>query len=290
MILIDFLHAEPLAFYVTMTLLGLVAGSFVNVVILRLPKRLEYEIRRECAQELGVAAPAGGEPPGLVRPRSQCPKCGHRITALENVPVLSWLWLRGRCSSCHAAISPRYPLIELASGVLTAVVAVHYGFGAPALLAALLTWALIALSMIDFDTTLLPDDITLPFLWLGIAANLFGTFTSLPSAVLGAMCGYLLLWSVFHVFRLLTGKEGMGYGDFKLLALLGAWCGWQLLPLVVVVSSLAGAVVGITLMLLKNVGRSHAIPFGPYLALAGWIALLWGAPIMDWYLDWSRPG
>jgi leader peptidase (prepilin peptidase)/N-methyltransferase len=283
-------------------LLGLVVGSFLNVVALRLPVMLRRSWRAQCAalmaddeagaggvgREDGRLDAAGEEPPlTLVRPRSRCPGCGHEIRAHENIPVVSWLFLRGRCSACGTRISVRYPLVELATGLLTAAVAAHFGFGAQAFAGFLLTWALVALTVIDFDTQLLPDSITLPLLWLGLAVNLPAGerwFTTLDSAVVGAMAGYLSLWSVYHLFRLLTGKEGMGYGDFKLLAALGAWLGWQMLPLVILLSAVVGALVGITLMVVAGRDRQVPIPFGPYLAAAGWIALIWGEDITRAYL------
>jgi leader peptidase (prepilin peptidase)/N-methyltransferase len=221
----------------------------------------------------------------LSTPRSRCPHCGHAITALENIPVISYLFLGGKCRECKAGISVRYPLIETLTATLSAIVAWQFGFSAACLGALLLTWSLIALTFIDLDHQLLPDKITLPLVWLGLFFNLFSTFTDLSSSVIGAIAGYLALWSVYHLFRLVTGKEGMGYGDFKLLAALGAWMGWQLLPMIVLLSSLVGAVVGISLILLKNHQRDIPIPFGPYLAAAGWIAFLWGDTINHVYLS-----
>ena len=217
-------------------------------------------------------------------PRSACPHCGHPISALENVPIISYLLLRGRCKGCGAAISMRYPAVELLSGLLSAYAAWHFGFGAAALGALLFVWALVALTFIDFDTQLLPDSITLPLLWLGLLLNLFSTYTSLSSAVVGAMAGYLILWSVYWVFKLVTGKDGMGYGDFKLLAAIGAWLGWQILPLVILLSSLVGAITGIILIVAARHGRSVPIPFGPYLAGGGLIALFWGQALTHGYL------
>ncbi len=282
------LQAEPGAAIAVFLLAGLVAGSFLNVVIHRLPLMLEREWRAQCA-ELAGQAPAPEPPLDLVRPRSRCPACGTPIKAVHNVPILSWLWLRGRCAACSARIPARYPLVEGVAGVLAAVVVWRLGFGWPAALGALLAWALLALACIDFDTQLLPDSITLPLLWAGLLANTFGTFVPLPAAVLGAAAGYLLLWGVYHAFRLLTGKEGMGYGDFKLLAALGAWMGWQALPLIIILSSLVGAVVGVALIAGAGRDRSVPIPFGPYLAAAGWIAFLWGDAITGAYLRWAMP-
>ncbi len=265
-------------------LLGLCVGSFLNVVIHRLPRMMERDWQAQCAELRGEPAPAEGERLTLATPRSRCPHCGHRITALENIPVLSYLFLRGRCSRCGAAISLRYPLIELATALLSAFSVVHFGAGWPGLASLALIWSLIALAWIDFDTQLLPDAITLPLLWLGLAVNIFGTYVDLKSAVVGAMAGYLSLWSVYWLFKLATGKEGMGYGDFKLLGALGAWLGWQMLPAVILLSSLVGAVVGIALILVAGRGRSVPIPFGPYLAAAGVIALYWGPAITGAYL------
>jgi leader peptidase (prepilin peptidase)/N-methyltransferase len=268
----------------TTTLLGLVVGSFLNVVIYRVPIMMRREWESQCAEMSGgeaVTTPAFN----LFTPNSRCPKCGHAIRAWENIPIVSYLIQRGRCAHCGEGISPRYPLIEGLSAIMTAVVAWHFGFGAPALAAMALTWALIALTMIDFDHQLLPDDITLPFLWVGLALNVTGLFTDLTSAVVGAMAGYLSLWLVFHGFRLLTGKEGMGYGDFKLLAVFGAWLGWKALPAVILISSVVGAVVGVALILARGHDRNVPIPFGPYLAAAGWITLLWGDALMNWYLS-----
>ena len=218
-------------------------------------------------------------------PRSACPHCNHAISAWENIPIVSYLLLRGKCKGCGANISPRYPIIEAISGILCAYAAWHFGFGLAAAGALLFIWALLALTAIDFNTQLLPDDITLPLLWLGLLFNLFGIFASLHSAVLGAMFGYLALWGVYWLFKLVTGKEGMGYGDFKLLAALGAWMGWQMLPLIILLSSLVGAVVGITLIVAAKHGRSVPIPFGPYLAGGGLIALFWGKPLTQSYLQ-----
>jgi leader peptidase (prepilin peptidase)/N-methyltransferase len=226
-------------------------------------------------------------PFNLARPGSRCPHCGHAIRAWENIPLVSYMFLKGRCSSCSEPISARYPLVELTTGLFSLAVAWHFGFSPEAAAALPLTWALIALSLIDFDKKLLPDNIVLPFLWLGLLLNIGGFFTDLHSAVLGAAAGYLALWSLFHLFRLLTGKEGMGYGDFKLLALFGAWLGWQHLFQIVLLSSLVGAVVGILLILFRRHDRTIPIPFGPYLAAAGWISLLWGDAINRAYLQWA---
>jgi leader peptidase (prepilin peptidase)/N-methyltransferase len=276
----------PLTAATIAAVVGLCIGSFLNVVIHRLPKMLDRGWRAQCAELAGDAAP---EAPAynLVVPRSQCPACGHRISALENIPVLSFLVLRGRCSACQAAISPRYPAVELITGGLTAAAVLRFGFTPAGLAACVLLWSLIALTFIDFDTQLLPDNITLPLAWAGLLANVAGlapTGVSLRDAVIGAVAGYLALWSVYWLFKLIRGKEGMGYGDFKLLAALGAWLGWQMLPLIVLLSSVVGAAIGIGLVVFK--GRDHQIPlaFGPYLAIAGAIALFFGKPLMALYL------
>ncbi|MEI6414784.1 MAG: A24 family peptidase [Pseudomonadota bacterium] len=268
-------------------LVGLLVGSFLNVVILRLPPRLEWEWWRDCQATWGNEAPPSPlEPPGLIAPGSRCPRCGHALRAWENVPILSFLWLRGRCSSCQGGISPRYPLVEFLTALLSVAVAWRFGPTAPALMVLLLTWALIALSVIDYDTQLLPDVITLPFLWLGLLASLFHWFTPPASAIIGAMAGYLSLWLVFHGFRLITGKEGMGFGDFKLLALFGAWLGWQQLLPILLMSSLVGALVGISLILFLGRDRHLPIPFGPYLAVAGWVSLMGGSDLQRLYAVW----
>jgi leader peptidase (prepilin peptidase)/N-methyltransferase len=267
-------------------LIGLCVGSFLNVVIHRLPKMLDRGWRAQCAELSGE--PVADLPRyNLVVPRSQCPACGHPIAALENVPVVSFLFLRGRCAACQAPISARYPLVELLTGALTVAAVLRFGGLTPAALAAcLLLWSLIALTFIDFDTQLLPDNITLPLVWAGLFANVADLMpgVSLRDAVIGAIAGYLALWSVYWLFKLIRGKEGMGYGDFKLLAALGAWLGWQMLPLIVLLSSVVGALIGIGLVVFK--GRDHQIPlaFGPYLAIAGAIALFFGKPLMALYL------
>jgi leader peptidase (prepilin peptidase) / N-methyltransferase len=267
-------------------LIGLCVGSFLNVVIHRLPKMLDRGWRTQCAELSGE--PVADLPRyNLVVPRSQCPACGHPISALENVPVVSFLFLRGRCAACQAPISARYPLVELLTGALTVAAVLRFGGLTPAALAAcLLLWSLIALTFIDFDTQLLPDNITLPLVWAGLFANVADLMpgVSLRDAVIGAIAGYLALWSVYWLFKLIRGKEGMGYGDFKLLAALGAWLGWQMLPLIVLLSSVIGALIGIGLVVFK--GRDHQIPlaFGPYLAIAGAIALFFGKPLMALYL------
>jgi leader peptidase (prepilin peptidase)/N-methyltransferase len=266
-------------------LLGLCVGSFLNVVIHRLPKMMEQEWHAQCAELRGETLSPAEEPLSLAKPRSRCPACGHQIKAIENIPLISYLLiLRGKCSGCRAPISLRYPIIEALTGLLSAYVAWHFGPTIQAAGALALVWALIALSAIDLDTQLLPDSITLPLLWLGLGFNLWATYTDLPSAVIGAMLGYLALWSVFWLFKLATGKEGMGYGDFKLLGALGAWLGWSMLPAIILLSSVVGAVVGITLIVVARHGRNVPIPFGPYLAAAGAIALFWGETVTRSYL------
>jgi leader peptidase (prepilin peptidase)/N-methyltransferase len=269
-------------------LVGLCVGSFINVVIHRLPKMLDRAWREQCA-DLTDAKPPEQPRYNLVVPRSQCPACGHRISALENVPVVSYLFLRGRCSACAAPISARYPLVELLTGALTVAAVLRFGVTPAAGSACLLLWSLIALTFIDFDTQLLPDSITLPLLWAGLLANLAGWSpgVALRDAVVGAIAGYLVLWSVYWAFKLIRGKEGMGYGDFKLLAALGAWLGWQMVPAIVLLASLVGAVIGIGLVVFK--GRDHQVPlaFGPYLAIAGAIALFVGKPLVALYFPAS---
>jgi len=274
---------DPHVFTACVVLFGLCLGSFLNVVIHRLPKMMERQWRSECAELAGQEAPPA-ERYNLVVPRSACPSCGHRIAAMENIPIISWLVLRGKCSGCGTPISSRYPAVEVLTALLSGYVAWHFGFGWAAAGALLFTWSMIALAFIDLDTFYLPDDITLPLLWLGLLFNLNGTFASLPSAVIGAAAGYLALWSVYWVFKWATGKEGMGYGDFKLLAAIGAWLGWQMLPLIILLSSLVGAVIGIGLIVFAGRGRSIPIPFGPYLAIAGMIALLHGQSLTRTYI------
>ena len=289
--IIDLLGQSPALVQACAVVLGLLVGSFLNVVALRLPVMMERAWRRECAElagDFGAATPE--EPLSLLQPPSRCPHCGHGIRAWENVPVLSWMLLRGRCSACAKPISIRYPVIEVLTGLLSWAVAWQIGWGWPLAGALLLTWALIALSLIDVDHQLLPDQITLPFLWLGLLVNAFNVFTDPVSAILGAVAGYLSLWTVYQIFKRLTGKEGMGYGDFKLLALFGAWLGWQVLPQIVLISALVGSVVGVTLIGLRRHERSVPIPFGPYLAAAGWIALLWGERINATYLHLAGIG
>jgi leader peptidase (prepilin peptidase) / N-methyltransferase len=296
---IGLLAQVPAAFIAVALVLGLLVGSFLNVVIHRLPRMLERQWRAEC-EALGgtvtatVQVTASVTPPmryNLIAPRSACPSCNTPIAAWHNVPVLSWLLLRGRCASCGAPIGIRYPLVELLTGLLTALVAWKFGFGLPALLAMVVTWFLIAAAIIDLEHQLLPDSLTLTLLWLGLVASLLTLATpatSLPvdprSAIIGATAGYLSLWAVYHLFRLATGKEGMGYGDFKLLAALGAWLGWQMLLPIVLASAAVGALTGIALILLRRHDRGVPIPFGPFLAAAGWLALMWGPAWVRDYL------
>ncbi|MFL8991826.1 A24 family peptidase [Pseudomonas sp. QLc11A] len=284
----EILIHSPLAFVLLAGITGLLVGSFLNVVIWRLPKMLERDWREQAHDILGLP----GETPlptyNLLLPHSQCPHCEHRIRVWENIPLLSYVFLRGRCSACAAAISPRYPLTELACGLLSAFVAWHFGFGWPAGLMLILSWGLLAMSLIDAEHQILPDVLVLPLIWLGLIINSFGLFVSLHEALWGAVAGYGLLWSVFWLFKLVTGKDGMGYGDFKLLAMLGAWGGWQILPLTILLSSLVGAIIGLVLLRWRHAKTSTPIPFGPYLAIAGWIALLWGGQITDFY--WQSVG
>jgi len=293
--IIDVLQNNP-AFYITsVTILGLLVGSFLNVVIFRLPVIFKREWRKDCTNYLHENYNANieievdnepAEPFNLVKPDSTCPVCNHKIRAWENIPVISYLFLKAKCSNCKTPISFRYPFIEILSATLAAICAWKFGFSLTGFSAIVLSWALISLSFIDYDTQYLPDQITLPFLWLGLLLNLNNTFTDIHSAVIGAVAGYLVLWTVYQLFKLLTGKEGMGFGDFKLLALLGAWMGWQSLPAIIILSSLVGSVIGISLVLLKKHQREIPIPFGPYLAIAGWIALVWGKEINQSYLNW----
>ena len=270
-------HSAPLA-VTAAAVFGLLLGSFLNVVIHRLPKMLERAWAAEAAELRGEEAPPS-ERYNLVVPHSHCPACGHRIGALENIPLISWLLQRGKCTACGAAIPARYPIVEFATAVLSAVAIWRFGATAAGLGAVVLTAFLIALTFIDFDTHLLPDNMTLPLLWLGLLLNLWGVFAPLPAAVIGAMAGYLSLWSIYWLFKLATGKEGMGYGDFKLLAALGAWFGWTALPAVILLASVVGAVVGIALIVVARHGREVPIPFGPYLAGAGLLALYFREPL-----------
>ena len=276
---------DAVLFSTVLAILGLLVGSFLNVVIHRTPIMLENAFRHECSC---LDIPADGEYPpapryNLVFPRSTCPHCNHLIGALENIPLLSWIWQRGKCRHCQAAISPRYPLVELLSALISGWLAWHYGPTLHMLGALLFAWFLLALIFIDADTSLLPDSLTLPLIWLGLLFNLSSTFTSLPEAVTGAMAGYLSLWSVFWLFKLATGKEGMGYGDFKLLAALGAWLGWKMLPVIILLSSVTGAALGLLMIILARHGFGKPMPFGPYLGIAGFLAMHWGTPLLSWY-------
>ncbi|MBB1520252.1 prepilin peptidase [Aquipseudomonas guryensis] len=285
---LDLLAGNLPAFVLSALLLGLLIGSFLNVVVYRLPKMMQRDWRTQAREILELSEEPTGETFNLVLPHSSCPHCGHQIKPWENIPVLSWLALRGKCSSCKAPISKRYPLVELACGLLSAYVAWHFGFGWQAGAMLVLSWGLLTMSLIDTDHQLLPDTLVLPLLWLGLILNYNGLFASLGDALWGAIAGYLSLWSVYWLFKLVTGKEGMGYGDFKLLAMLGAWGGWQILPLTILLSSLVGAVLGVIMLRLRNQETSTPIPFGPYLAIAGWIALLWGDQITGAYLQFAR--
>lgn len=289
MTLTELYAAEPAWLIGSVFVLSLLIGSFLNVVIHRLPIMMERDWRKQ-AQDLLASEPSAlSSPPtakyNLIVPRSACLHCGTQITALQNIPVISWLLLRGKCANCKAPISPRYPVIELVTAILSAVVAWKFGFTWHLAAALVLSWMLVALCVIDFDHQLLPDDLTLPLLWLGLLLSVLQALPVTPAdAIIGAIIGYLSLWAVFHLFRLVTGKEGMGYGDFKLLAALGAWLGWQMLPLIILLSACVGAVVGISLIVLRGRDRNIPIPFGPYLAAAGWIAMLWGNDVTDAYL------
>lgn len=279
----DLLQSQPALFTGLVFLFSLLIGSFLNVVIHRLPRMMEAEWQAQCAELRGE--PLADAPHyNLWLPRSACPKCGHQITALENVPLLSWLWLRGRCSSCGAPISVRYPLVELLTALLSAAAAWKWGVSVQTLGALFLVWTLIALAFIDLDTTLLPDSLTLLLLWMGLLFNLDGHFASLPDAVIGAMAGYGVLWSVYWLFKLATGKDGMGFGDFKLLAAIGAWLGWQMLPVTLLLSSVVGAAIGVAIIVLVKHDRHVPIPFGPYLAGGGLVALFFGADLTQAYL------
>ncbi len=289
--IITVFESTPWVFYATVLFTGLCVGSFLNVVAYRLPTIMERNWKIECHQFLELDEPAFDEHTrslSLSLPASACPACGHKIRFWENIPLLSYLLLRAKCSGCSAPISIQYPLVEATTGIVSLVVAYTYGVNLQTPAALVFSWALIALTLIDLKKHLLPDNITLPLLWLGLFLALFGIFTDLNSSVIGAMAGYLILWSVYHLFRLITGKEGMGYGDFKLLGALGAWGGYTLLPQIILVSSVVGAVIGITMIALRRTEKQQPIPFGPYLAIAGWIALLWGEQINRQYLHFLQ--
>ena len=292
--MLELFSSSPLIFVALVFFLSLLIGSFLNVVIHRLPIMMEREWRAQC-NEL-TESPATELPAGrfdLVFPRSRCTSCGAQITALQNIPILSYLILGGKCGSCGSAISKRYPIVEALSAILTAIVAWRFGFAWESAAAIVLTWTLITISVIDIDHQIIPDSISLPFVWIGLLLSLFHPmngaevlFIEAETAIVGALAGYLSLWTVYQLFRLMTGKEGMGYGDFKLLAVLGAWLGWQMLPLIIMLSAIVGAVVGISMIVFRRHDRSIPIPFGPYLAAAGWIAMLWGHQIVAAYLDY----
>ncbi|OGV75809.1 MAG: methyltransferase [Methylotenera sp. RIFCSPLOWO2_02_FULL_45_14] len=279
----NILQQNSAVFITVSTIIGLMVGSFLNVVIYRLPKMMEREWHNNCLDLQGKEIPAQTSYT-LSKPRSACPNCGHKITALENIPIISYLILKGRCRDCKAPISMRYPLIEVLTGALIGLISWKFGYSSTALFASIFTFALIALTFIDFDTQLLPDDITLPLLWLGLLFNLNFGFTDLKSAVIGAAAGYLVLWSVYWLFKLIRGKEGMGYGDFKLLAAIGAWFGWKLLPAVILLSSTLGAIIGIALIVLTKRGKEVPMPFGPFLAIGGIAALFFGQQLAAIYL------
>jgi len=284
-ILLEFQN-NPLLFFISIGLIGLCVGSFLNVVIYRLPIMLKNEWRTDCRNFLELEQDKDtAEVFNLSKPDSTCPECGHKIRAWQNIPVISYLLLGGKCSSCRTHISAQYPIIETVSAILSVLIALKLGVSLETLFGLFFTWALIALTMIDAKTQLLPDNITMPLLWLGILINTSNMYTDIESSVFGAVAGYLILWSIYKVFKRLTGKEGMGYGDFKLLAALGAWMGWMMLPQIIILSSLVGAVIGIAMIVIKKHGRDVPIPFGPYLAIAGWIAFIWGPEINHMWLN-----
>lgn len=294
---VDYFSLNPMAFAIVCGLLGLLIGSFLNVVIYRLPIMLERDWHEQCVEflEEDIAADKVHLPQkedsqkrfDLISPSSHCPKCNHKIRAWENIPVLSYLILGRKCRQCHTPISFRYPFVELLTGVLSFIVAWHFGFSEQAAAALLLTWTLIALSFIDYDTQLLPDAITIPMVWVGLLLSLGVVYVDPATSIIGATAGYLSLWCVFQLFKLITGKEGMGFGDFKLLAVLGAWFGWKMLPVIILLSSFAGAVIGISLIVLKQQNKDKPIPFGPYLAIAGWLAMLYGDELISYYFQFA---
>ena len=284
MTLLNALQSSDSLLFLVCLVLGLFVGSFLNVVVYRLPIMMERSWRRECHEFLELSPSAEDDKPfNLAVPRSACPSCGKLIKAWQNVPVLSWLLLRGKCHSCKTRISAEYPLVELLTGLLSLAIAYKFGASVQTCFALLFTWSLICLALIDFHTTLLPDSITLPLMWLGLLISLAPVFVDTREALIGAAAGYMSLWLVFQAFKLITGKEGMGFGDFKLLAALGAWLGYTQLPLVILLSSLTGAIIGITMMTVFKHQRDKPIPFGPYLAIAGWIAFMWGDSLTSWY-------
>ena len=288
---ISLMNSNQTFFFGVTFIFSLMIGSFLNVVIFRLPKMLEQGWKKECREFLAdeLTKPKSQSEKEFITlstPSSSCPSCQHKIRFYENIPVISWLVLRGKCSQCRSKISLRYPLVELTTAILSVVIAAHFGVTLTTLFLLILTWGLVCLTLIDFDHMLLPDQITLPLLWLGLLVNLNGAIVPLNDSVIGAVAGYMSLFSIFWLFKLITGKEGMGHGDFKLVAVFGAWIGWQLLPLLILMASAVGAVIGISMMMFKNHQREQAIPFGPYLAIAGWITLLWGNGIWAWYLSY----
>ena len=281
-------ESSPWLFYSTILFLGLCVGSFLNVVAYRLPLMMQRDWKNECHEFLELAPPSFDKRLATINlstPASACPNCGHNLRAWENIPVISYLLLRAKCSSCKTGISAQYPVVELLTGIASLTVAYKFGVTLQTVTALFFTWALIALTLIDLKEQLLPDNITLPLLWFGIFINLFGVFTDLQSSVIGAIAGYLILWSVFHLFKLITKKDGMGFGDFKLLSALGAWVGFTYLPQIILISSVVGSIAGISMLILGKTKQQQPIPFGPYLAIAGWIALLWGEQINTSYLS-----
>jgi leader peptidase (prepilin peptidase)/N-methyltransferase len=283
--LVSFFQLHLMIYLTFLFILGLLIGSFLNVVIYRLPIMMQREWRCDCLEFLEQPSETSTEKFDLNMPRSRCGECGHAISALENIPILSYMALKGKCRACKTPISMRYPLVELLTGLISLIIGWHFGVSLQALAGLFLSWFLIAASGIDLGHKLLPDTITLPLMWLGILLSLFNVFIDLETSVIGAIAGYLCLWSIFIMFKLVTGKEGMGHGDFKLLAALGAWCGWKMLLVIVLTSSLVGAIVGISMVILSKSGRNTQIPFGPYLAAAGWISFLWGPVLLNTYLN-----
>ena len=283
------LESAPLL-YAGVFIFGTAIGSFLNVVILRIPPQLEYDWQCQCRELLELDKGDEKRPPGIIISRSRCPECGHGIKAWENIPMLSYLLLRGKCSACKDRIPLRYPAVEFLTGILFVITIWHFGPNLQGVTALFLTAMLVAMAGIDIDHQLLPDNMTIPLMWAGILISFWSVHAGLVSSVTGAIAGYLILWSVYHLFRLLTGKEGMGYGDFKLLAALGAWMGWQMLPLIVLLSSVVGAVVGMVLIGTGRLRKDKPMPFGPFIAAAGWIALIWGERIIDLYTRSGRFG
>ncbi len=284
--LLQLLESSQLFMIIASGSLGLIIGSFLNVVVHRVPIMLQKIWTRDCREHLepGAQTTQSTDTYNLVTPASRCPKCDHRISALENIPVISYLFLKGRCSGCGTSISLRYPAVEIATAILSVITALHFGYSVQTLAALAFTWTMISLFLIDFDTQLLPDTITLPLLWAGLLLSLFNVFVDSQTSIIGAAAGYLSLWTIYQVFKLATGKEGMGFGDFKLLAAIGAWLGWQALPMVILFSSVVGAVIGVTLILFKGRDHNQPMPYGPFLAAAGWITLLWGNDFINFYL------